>query len=127
MTALSNIPRPPAHLDAYVTALGAELAVRFLLAFGGAEFYVAKDPKGAAMAVEVVGIEGLRALAEVKDRLPARVPTAKPWIAKYLFTVEGLSKADICRRLHASMPTVTRWLEDGPKRAWVDPRQHSLL
>ena len=122
-----NIPRPPAHLEAYVTALGAELAVRFFLAFGGAEFYVAKDPKGAALAVEVIGIEGLRALAAVRDRLPARVPTAKPWIAKYLFTVEGLSKADICRRLHAAMPTVTRWIEDGPRRAWVDPRQHSLI
>ncbi|WP_054006425.1 hypothetical protein [Cypionkella psychrotolerans] len=122
-----NTPRPPAHLEAYISALGAELAVRFFLAFGGAEFYVAKDPKGKALAVEVIGLEGLRALATVRDRLPARVPTAKPWIARYLFTVDGLSKADICRRLHAAEPTVSRWLGDGPKRAWIDPRQQSLL
>ena len=122
-----NIPRPPAHLEAYVTALGAELAVRFFLAFGGADLYVAKTPKGAAKAIEVIGIEGMRALADVKDRLPARVPTAKPWIAKYLFTVEGLSKADICRRLHASMTSVTRWIDDEPKRGWTDPNQYTLL
>jgi hypothetical protein len=121
-----NIPRPPAHVEPYVTALGAERAVRFLLAFGGADLYIAKDPKGAAMAVDVIGLDGLRALAEIRDSLQARVPTAKPWIAKYLHTVEGLSKADICRRLHASMPTVTRWLE-GSGRAWVDPRQQQLL
>lgn len=121
-----NIPRPPAHVEPYVAALGAERAVRFLLAFGGADLYIAKDPKGAAMAVDVIGLDGLRALAEIRDSLQARVPTAKPWIAKYLHTVEGLSKADICRRLHASMPTVTRWLE-GSGRAWVDPRQQQLL
>lgn len=122
-----NIPRPPAHIEPYVTALGAERAVRFLLAFGGAYLYIAKEPTAAAMAVEVIGVDGLRALAEIRDRLQARVPTAKPWIAKYLHSVEGLSKADICRRLHASTPTVTRWLEDEGRRAWVDPRQQQLL
>ena len=122
-----NIPRPPAHVEPYVTALGAERAVRFLLAFGGAEFYIAKDPKGASNAVEVIGLDGLQALASIRDRLQARVPNAKPWIAKYLFIVEGLSKADICRRLHASNTSVTRWLSSDGKRAWVDPRQHSLI
>lgn len=122
-----NIPAPPAHVEPYVTALGAERAVRFLLAFGGAEFYIAKDPKGASKAVDVIGLDGLQALATIRDRLQARVPTGKPWIAKYLATVEGLSKADICRRLHASSPTVTRWLSNEGKRAWVDPRQHSLI
>lgn len=124
---MTNIPRPPAHLQAYVAALGAEAAVRFFLAFGGAQFYVAKDPKGASMGVGVIGLDGLRALALVRDHLPARVPTAKPWIARYLKEVEGLSNADICRRLHAAEPTITRWLQEGPRRAWVDPRQHSLL
>lgn len=122
-----NIPRPPAHIEPYVTALGAERAVRFFLAFGGADFYIAKDPKGAAMAVDVIGIDGLRALAAIRDRLQARVPTAKPWIARYLFTVEGQSKADICRRLHASAPTITRWLADEDKRSWTDPRQQQLF
>lgn len=128
MPSIPNIPRPPAHIEPYVTALGAELAVRFFLAFGGAEFYVAKDPKGKALAVEVIGIEGLRALAAVADRLPARVPTAKPWIAKYLLTVDGLSRTDICRKLHATMPTVARWLDDAaPKREGPHPDQLQLL
>ena len=124
---IPNIPRPPAHLDTYVNALGAELAVRFFLAFGGADFYVAKDPKGNSKAVDVIGMDGLRALAVVHGGCIVRVPTAKPWIARYLHEVEGLPKADICRTLHATEPSVKRWLEDGGKRAWIDPRQHSLF
>ena len=31
------IPRPPAHVQPYVDALGAATAVQFLLHFGGAE------------------------------------------------------------------------------------------
>lgn len=122
-----NYPRPPAHVAPYVDALGAETAVRFFLAFGGADLYIAKDPKGNAKAVEVIGLDGLRALVVIRDRLQARVPLAKPWLAQYLATTEGLSKADIARKLHASVPSVTRWLANEGKRAWVDPRQHSLL
>ena len=77
-----NIPRPPAHIEPYVTALGAEATVRFLLAFGGAPFYVAANPKGASKAVDVIGLDGMQALARIRDRLPHRVPLAKPWVAK---------------------------------------------
>lgn len=122
-----NIPRPPAHIEPYVAALGAERAVRFLLAFGGADFYIAKDPKGASKAVEVIGLDGLRALAEIRDRLQSRVPTGKNWIARYLYIVEGKSKAEIARTLHASTVSVNRWLSEQEPRRFHDPRQQALF
>jgi hypothetical protein len=122
-----NIPRPPAHIEPYVAALGAERAVRFLLAFGGADFYIAKDPKGASKAVEVIGLDGLRALSEIRDRLQYRVPTGKNWIARYLSVVEGKSKAEIARTLHSSNTSVTRWLLEERRQPSSDPRQRSLF
>ncbi|MGV8953802.1 MAG: helix-turn-helix domain-containing protein [Cypionkella sp.] len=122
-----NIPRPPAHVEPYVTALGAERAVRFLLAFGGADFYIAKDPKAGSNALEVIGLDGLRALSDIRDRLQYRVPTAKNWIARYMHVVEGKSKADIARSLHTSINSVNRWLGEEAKRPFNDPRQPSLF
>jgi hypothetical protein len=122
-----NIPRPPAHIEPYVVALGAERAVRFLLAFGGADFYIAKDPKGASKAVEVIGLDGLSALSEIRDRLQYRVPTGKNWIARYLSVVEGKSKAEIARTLHTSTTSVSRWLAEDYRRPFRDPRQQSLF
>jgi hypothetical protein len=122
-----NIPRPPAHIEPYVAALGAERAVRFLLAFGGADFYIAKDPKGASKAVDVIGIDGLRALGEIRDRLQSRVPTGKNWIARYLFIVEGKSKAEIARTLHASTVSVNRWLVEDLRRSFPDSSQQAFF
>ncbi len=107
-----TIPRPPAHVQPYVDALGAELAVRFLLHFGGAELYIARDPKGGSELAEVLGMPAARALSALAERtvLPRRVPTAKPWIARYLKTTAGLSHAEIARKLHASDVSVRRWV-----------------
>ncbi len=38
-------PNPPAHVQTYVRVLGSELAVDFLMAFGGAQLYIAPNPK----------------------------------------------------------------------------------
>ena len=40
------MPRPTAQVAPSVEALGADLAVTFRLAYGGAELYIANDPKG---------------------------------------------------------------------------------
>ncbi len=40
------MPRPTAQAAPYVKALGPDLATAFLLAFGGAELYLAKHPRG---------------------------------------------------------------------------------
>ena len=40
------MPRPTAQVEPFVTANGAKMAVRFHLAYGGAEMHVADDPGG---------------------------------------------------------------------------------
>ena len=107
-----TIPRPPAHVQPFVEALGAELAVRFLLHFGGAELYIPRDPKGGSELAEVLGMPAARALSALADRtvLPRRIPTAKPWIARYLKVCGGLSHARIARTLHAPDVSVRKWI-----------------
>lgn len=109
---MSDAPRPPAHVEPYVKALGVETAVKFLLHFGGAELYIPRDPKGASEVAQVLGLDAARALAALAERtqLPRRVPTAKPWLACHMKYTEGLSHAKIARRLHASDVAVRRWL-----------------
>ena len=121
--------RPPAHVQPYVDALGVETAVTFLLHFGGADLYIPKEPKGGSEIVTVLGMDGARALSDLaaRTRLQFRVPLAKPWIARHMAFTRGLSKAEIARKLHATVPTVTVWLRGGPPRAFPDPRQPSLF
>ena len=118
-------PRPPAHVEPYVRVLGAELAVQFLLEFGGAELYLPKTPKGGSRVEQLLGQDRFAALAAL--HLPRRVPTAKPWIARHL-KLTGLSDAEIARRLHTTDVTVRKYLADaGPQKWKYDPRQHSLI
>ena len=119
--------RIPAHLQPYVDALGEADAIRFLLAFGGAELYVPRDPKGQSRVARELGIEVARRLSDVADRLPRRVPTAKPWIARHLHATEGLSVAEIARRLHTSDVTVRKYLNTTPATPATDPRQARLF
>ena len=96
------IPRPPAHVQPYVDALGAATAVQFFLRFGGAELYIPRDPKGGSDVVEVLGMPAARALSALADRtlLPRRVPIPKAWLARYLKFTAGLQHAEIARILH---------------------------
>ena len=107
-----TIPRPPAHVAPFVEALGAELAVRFFLHFGGTEIYIARDPKGASEVAEVLGMPAARALSALAERtvLPKRIPIPKPWMARYLKATAGLSTSKIARMLHASDVSVRRWI-----------------
>lgn len=119
-------PRPPAHVAPYVDVLGQDLAIRFLLEFGGAELYIAASPKGRSRVVEVVGQDGAVALAQIAHRLPKRVPTAKPWIA-LVMRRESATVADIARKLHVSDVAVRRWLKRSSIGRAEDPRQMRLL
>lgn len=128
MNAPSPIPpKPPAHVEPYVRVLGPELAVQFLLEFGGAELYLAETPKGGSRVEQLLGRDQVAALAGL--HLPRRVPTAKPWISRHLkFT--GLSHAEIARRLHTTDVTVRKYLamsETKPLKWTHDPRQPSLI
>ncbi|SOC19551.1 hypothetical protein [Rhodobacter maris] len=106
---MTESPRPPAHVEPYVRALGIDAALDFLLAFGGADLYIPATPNGRSRLVAEIGREGAERLAAIAHTLPKRVPTAKPWIAQVLAS-RGLPKADIARKLHSSDVSVRRWL-----------------
>jgi hypothetical protein len=113
-------------VQAYVDVLGVDGAVEFLLTFGGAELYVAANPKGRGKVERQFGAEKAAALAAIVDRLPRRVPTAKPWIAQVLRT-QGLSVAEIARRLHATDVSVRGWLRKAELGEAPDSRQLRLF
>lgn len=128
-----NYPRAPAHIEPYVRILGVQSTVEFLLTFGGAEIYLTSSPKRRARLVDLIGADKAAELAETIARLKVRVPTAKPWIACCMKT-EGLSIAEIARRLHTTDNTIRRWItadrgsDDGEAaRVSGDPRQLRLF
>lgn len=124
---MSNLPRPPAHLEPYVRILGVEGAMLFFLTYGGGELYIPRNARPGAPLVNLLGFEAARALGAAADRLPRRVPTAKPWLARVM-AVQGLRTPEIARRLHASDVSVRTWLKgDAPRLAPADPRQPRLL
>ena len=102
------MPRATGQVAAFVDVLGADLAVLFLLRFGGAEMYMPADPKGKSAPQDLLGYDKLKELA-ARPRLQRRVPLAKQWLAAML-DWQGHSKADIARTLRVSDVAVRRWL-----------------
>lgn len=122
-----NAPRPPAHVIGYVEILGTDLAIEFLLAFGGAELALARNPRQGRL-VDVVGVEMAARLAARADdyHLPRRIPTAKVWIAR-VWASRDLSVAEIARRLHTTDVTIRKYLAEGAEIAAPDQRQMRLF
>lgn len=118
-------PQPPAHVAAYVRALGPEMALTFLMTFGGADLVIGTNPQRRSRLVRTVGYERACRLARTGG-LPKRVPLAKPWIARML-AFKGLPTAEIARRLHASDVAVRRWLSGGVSDPRRDDRQGTLF
>lgn len=117
MTIRNGPPLPPAHLEVYVTTLGVKGAMQFLMSFGGAELYIPETAKPGSLLFEEMGREATEALIQVRDRIPAQIPVGKPWVAAVLFH-QGLSKAQIARRLHATEATVRKWLNKQPPQSF---------
>ena len=111
------MPKPTAQVGVYVEILGADLAVTFLLTFGGAELYLAQNPKGRSQVEAVIGHDTARALAAQDHRLQRRVPLAKKWLAQML-NWQGHSIAHIARTLRTTDVSVRNMLRatnrDGP-------------
>lgn len=128
MTAQRELPPAPAHVDPYVTVLGAEGAMTFLLTFGGSEVYLTTSPKTRSMVVEQIGHQKAIELAEViGNGIKIRVPTAKPWIACCLHS-QGLKTAEIARRLHMSDTVIRGWIKkQRPGGGRHDARQMDLF
>jgi len=96
----------------HVEVLGLDLAVTFLLSFGGSELYLPRAPGEASEIAALIGPENTAGLAAISHRLPRRVPLAKPWLAA-VFASRGESASQIARALRVSDVTVRRWLKTG--------------
>ncbi|MDF0602318.1 helix-turn-helix domain-containing protein [Psychromarinibacter sp. C21-152] len=103
------LPKPTTQVAPYVEVLGYDLAIDFLMTFGGSELYIAERPGTGSRLVQLVGMDKARELAAISHLLPRVVPLAKPWLAKVFFA-RGLSKNDIARTLRVSVVTVRGWL-----------------
>ena len=101
-------PPPPAQIASFVQVLGIEGAVRFLLAYGGADLVFARNPSDGSDLVRMIGRDAVITLAEI-PRLPRRIPLAKPWLAAH-FHAQGHSVAQIARTLRVSDTAVRGYL-----------------
>jgi hypothetical protein len=104
------MPKPTAQVEAYVEVLGVDLAIDFLLKFGGAELYLPNDPKGGSEAERFLGYDMLKALG-ARSNMQRRIPLAKRWLAKVLHW-KGYTKANIARTLRTTTGSVSRYLKD---------------
>ena len=107
------MPKPTAQVEPYVDAMGAKMAVTFLLTYGGAQLYIADDPKGRSSHEALIGYDAAKCLAAQSHRLPQGVPLAKGWLAQMLAS-QGHSCAQIARTLRVSDVSVSGWL--APKK-----------
>lgn len=108
-------PKPTAQVEPYVDVLGTELAIEFLLTFGGAPLYIPENPGEKPELVAVIGVDRTRALAAQKHRLQARVPLAKHWLIRCLHA-RGLPVLRIARKRHMSDVSVRRVLNQPNRR-----------
>lgn len=123
--------RVPAQAQPFVSVLGVEGAIAFLLEFGGAEIYIARTPQGRGRVEAAIGRDAAARLAACEG-LPRRIPLCKPWVARMLRS-QGwpgentpLPVAEIARRMHASEVSVRKWLK-GHVGSQPDPRQPTLF
>lgn len=105
MSQRAAYPRHPAHLDPFVEELGPELAVRFLIEFGGARLYFPDDPKGKSRAEQLIGADALRRLGQRMSQNRAEIPMARTWLIQAL-AAEGKGTSEICRLLRVTARTV---------------------
>lgn len=108
------MPRPPAQVEPYVRALGPDLAVQFLLTYGGAELTLSGRPGGRSGHERMLGHDAAKRLAEHAGAV-RRIPLAKRWLAKMLHW-QSMSNAAIARRLRITDLTVRRYLKDDTVR-----------
>ncbi len=109
------MPRPTAQVEAYVRAMGPDLAVAFLLHFGGANLFIRKRPNATTAYVPLIGIKAARALGERADTLQRRVPLAKDWLVAML-DWQGCTVAEIARELRISDVSVRAKLKTWRER-----------
>ena len=104
------LPKPTAQVAAYLEVLGPELAVTFLLQFGGARLYLAAAPGGRSALERLVGYDKAKALAaHPRLKMVHRVPLARKWLVLML-AWQGYPHAQIARMVRTSDTTVRRYV-----------------
>lgn len=107
-----------AQVQPYVDALGLDLAVEFILQFGGSYTYVSESPQERSEVVMLVGRENTIRLAKRVGAGSLRVHNAKPWLAAYFRYKKGWTVNATARKLHVSDVAIRRWL--GPKQTQLE-------
>ena len=102
--------RPPAELDHIVSAIGAEATLALIEAHGGVRIKVPVIAAEGRALAEVIGVEALRGLCGAFGGNHLKVPLAKGWRVLILRTRDGLSVAEIARRLQMAENAVYRHL-----------------
>lgn len=122
---MTDLPRPPAHVEPFVRVLGVDDTVTLLSELGGAGIYIGRNPKGQSRLVQLLGRDKAEALASLVEtgEWPARIPLAKPWVAQVL-RARGLPVLEIARILRTTDVTVRKYLNPAPPG---DPRQPQLF
>ncbi|MCF1433386.1 hypothetical protein GOZ97_17510 [Agrobacterium vitis] len=105
--------RVPAHIQPYVTAIGIEKTVQFLLAFGGSYVYLSENPQDRSPVARAIGKVAATELARHVGPGGFRCPTGKPFIAAHLKYNKGFTTNDIARELHTTDVTIRNWLKAG--------------
>lgn len=105
--------RVPAHIQPYVTAIGIEKTVQFLLAFGGSYVYLSENPQDRSPVALAIGKAAAIKLARQIGAGGFRCPTGKPFIAAHLKYNKGFTTNAIARQLHTTDVTVRSWLKGG--------------
>lgn len=105
----------PAHLRVFVDVLGADQAVAFLLKFGGGVSYFSESPQERSPIASFAGVDNARALARALGSGSVRIPTGKPFIARY-YRDMGWKVTAIARQLHVTDVTVRSMLRTADSR-----------
>ncbi|WP_299370466.1 helix-turn-helix domain-containing protein [uncultured Tateyamaria sp.] len=115
-----HYPPHPAHIDAFVSALGPALAVEFLIQFAGCSLYFPDDPKGRSEAEALIGRDRLIRLGEMLPNRRHEIPIPRTWLVHAL-DAEGHTTAEIIRKLRCSRTTVQNARKLLPNRATPAP------
>ena len=102
----------PPEVQPYLEVLGAELAIRFFLEFGGTGLYMpTRATRRGSDIANFLGTEMALALGKKLGSGTIKIPLAKRWIAQYLRIEKGESISKICRTIHMTETTVRGYVQ----------------
>ena len=105
--------RPPDELAALIALIGEDATLRLVEGHGGVGVYVPHTVSLKSTLARSVGMEAARRLSQEFGGSRIHPPMCKRWRALLLRHRDGLSYAEIARRLSIDVSTVYKWLNKG--------------